>query len=114
MNTDTGYLDPRTLRRELGLNQLEFWSRVGVTQSSGSFYERGRRIPKSVQELVRVVHIERIDLSQITREEIAVLSHLRAHFPDLYEKLRDASQGRQRRDDNGLGASTELQFGAAE
>lgn len=114
MNTATRCLDPRALRRALGLNQLEFWSKVGVTQSSGSFYERGRRIPKSVLELVRVVHIERIDLSKFTREDIDVLGHLRAHYPELYEKLRNASQRKQGRDDANLAPRTELRFDAVE
>jgi predicted transcriptional regulator len=38
-------------RKELGVNQQTFWSRVGVTQSGGSRYESGRRIPKTVQAL---------------------------------------------------------------
>jgi predicted transcriptional regulator len=38
---------PREIRRKLGLNQLEFWSKVGVTQSSGSRYESGRN-PKVI------------------------------------------------------------------
>lgn len=32
------------IRVDLGLNQSEFWSRVGITQSGGSRYETGREI----------------------------------------------------------------------
>ena len=46
----------RELRRRLGLNQQEFWSRVGVTQSGGSRYESGRNIPKAVCALLRIVY----------------------------------------------------------
>ncbi len=37
--------DIRTNRKLSGLNQQEFWSRFGVTQSGGSRYESGRTIP---------------------------------------------------------------------
>ena len=49
---------PRTLRQRLGLNQQQFWSAVGVTQSGGSRYESGRNMPRPVVELVRLVHVE--------------------------------------------------------
>ena len=35
-------LNPREIRHRLGLNQQEFWGRIGVTQSGGSRYESGR------------------------------------------------------------------------
>lgn len=38
-------------RKRLGLNQSEFWAALGVTQSGGSRYEAGRRIPKPVMKL---------------------------------------------------------------
>ena len=37
--------NPREIRRRLRLNQQEFWSRIGVTQSGGSRYESGRGMP---------------------------------------------------------------------
>lgn len=33
-------------RLKEGVNQKDFWSRYGVTQSGGSRYESGRNIPK--------------------------------------------------------------------
>ena len=39
-------------RKKLGLNQSEFWSRFGVTQSGGSRYESGRSLPRPVAMLV--------------------------------------------------------------
>ena len=39
-------------RKKLGLNQTAYWSRVGVTQSGGSRYESGRKIPKPIQILI--------------------------------------------------------------
>jgi DNA-binding transcriptional regulator YiaG len=44
------------LRRRLGLNQHEFWSPLGVTQSGGSRYESDRRIPKPVLKLIELAY----------------------------------------------------------
>ena len=44
------------LRQRLGLNQSDFWNQLGVTQSGGSRYESGRRIPEPVQLLLEIVH----------------------------------------------------------
>lgn len=42
----------RTSRRLSGLNQHEYWSRYGITQSGGSRYESGRCIPKPAAMLI--------------------------------------------------------------
>ena len=55
----------KQLRKESGMNQHDFWSKVGVTQSGGSRYESGRNMPRPVRELVRLVHVEQIDLTKI-------------------------------------------------
>ena len=60
--------NPRDIRRKLHMNQQEFWSRIGVTQSGGSRYESGRTMPKPVRELLRLVHIEGIELSKARGE----------------------------------------------
>lgn len=44
------------LRKQAGLNQSEFWNRVGVTQSGGSRYENGREPPKQVQMLIAIAY----------------------------------------------------------
>ena len=82
--------NPREIRRQLGLNQQEFWSKIGVTQSGGSRYESGRNMPKPVRELLRLVHIEQVDLSKIRREDFEVIEYLRDTHPDLYKSLRKA------------------------
>ena len=47
----------RRLRRDAGLNQARFWTRLGITQSGGSRYEVGsRRIPLHVALLVTLVY----------------------------------------------------------
>ncbi len=81
-------LNPREIRRQLGLNQQEFWTRIGVTKSGGSRYESGRSMPKPVRELLRLVHVERIDLSKVRREDFDVLEYLKTQNADLYESLR--------------------------
>jgi len=90
-------VNPREIRRRLGLNQQEFWTRIGVTQSGGSRYESGRNMPKPVRELLRLVHIERVDLSRVRREDFDVIDHLKATHPDLYQNLRRALKGKRRK-----------------
>jgi transcriptional regulator with XRE-family HTH domain len=46
----------RDIRKKLGLNQAQFWSQIGVTQSGGSRYESGRNVPKAVQMLLHVTY----------------------------------------------------------
>lgn len=46
------FSDIATDRKKENLNQKEFWSRYGVTQSGGSRYESGRNIPKPLSILL--------------------------------------------------------------
>lgn len=48
--------DVRKLRRKTKQNQSAFWSRIGVTQSGGSRYEAGRRIPKPTLILLTIAY----------------------------------------------------------
>ena len=82
------YLDPREIRRRLGLNQQDFWTRIGVTQSGGSRYEGGRRMPKPVKELLRLVHVEQIDLAKVKKEDLEVVERLKCQHSKLYQSLR--------------------------
>ncbi|WP_024302837.1 DNA-binding transcriptional regulator [Pseudogulbenkiania sp. MAI-1] len=82
--------NPREIRRKLGLNQQEFWSRIGVTQSGGSRYESGRNMPKPVRELLRLVHVEQVDLTRVRREDFEIVEYLKETHPDLYKSLRKA------------------------
>jgi transcriptional regulator with XRE-family HTH domain len=85
-------LNPKEIRRKLGLNQQEFWTRIGVTQSGGSRYESGREMPKPVRELLRLVHVEKLDLTRVKKEDFEVIEYLKEHHPDLYRNLRKASK----------------------
>ena len=87
-------LNPREIRRRLGLNQEQFWTQIGVTQSGGSRYESGREMPKPVRELLRLVHVEQIDLSQVKRVDFEIISYLKESHPDLYRTLRRAVKSR--------------------
>ena len=87
-------LNPREIRRRLGLNQEQFWTQIGVTQSGGSRYESGREMPKPVRELLRLVHVEQIDLSQVKRVDFEIISYLKSSHPDLYRTLRRAVKSR--------------------
>ena len=86
--------NPREIRRKLRMNQQEFWSRIGVTQSGGSRYESGRTMPKPVRELLRLVHIEGIALERARGEDFEVVSYLKKANPRLYTKLRRAAGAR--------------------
>lgn len=90
-------INPREIRRRLGMNQEQFWTRIGVTQSGGSRYESGRTMPKPVRQLLRLVHVERIDLGRVKKEDFEIIDHLKAHHPDLYQTLRKAARSKRRR-----------------
>lgn len=89
--------NPREIRRRLHMNQQEFWSRIGVTQSGGSRYESGRTMPKPVRELLRLVHIERIELAKAKGADFEVVSYLKQANPRLYRGLRKEALGRNSR-----------------
>ena len=81
-------MNPREIRQRLGMNQEQFWTQVGVTQSGGSRYEGGRSMPKPVRELLRLVHVEQIDLSKVKKEDFEIIEYLQSHQPQLYQNLR--------------------------
>ncbi len=81
-------VDARDIRRKLGLNQQQFWSTLGVTQSGGSRYESGRNMPRPVQQLLRLVHIEHIDIAKVRREDFEVVEFLKSTNPELFKTLK--------------------------
>jgi transcriptional regulator with XRE-family HTH domain len=87
-------IDPREIRRKLGLNQQQFWSKIGVTQSGGSRYESGRNMPKPVRELLRLVHVEQIDIQRIKREDIDVIEYLKSDEAELYKTLKKSAKSK--------------------
>lgn len=88
--------EPREIRRKLGLNQQQFWSKIGVTQSGGSRYESGRNMPRPVRELLRLVHVEQIDIQRIKREDIDIVDYLKSEDPDLYKALKKSAKAKKK------------------
>ncbi len=84
--------DPREIRRKLGLNQQQFWSAVGVTQSGGSRYESGRNMPRPVRELLRLVHVEQIDIQRVNREDMSVIAYLKNEESELFRTLKKSAK----------------------
>ena len=88
--------DPREIRRKLGLNQQQFWSKIGVTQSGGSRYESGRNMPRPVRELLRLVHVEQIDIQRVKREDMDVIEYLKSEESDLFKTLKKSAKGKKK------------------
>jgi DNA-binding transcriptional regulator YiaG len=88
--------DPREIRRKLGLNQQQFWSKIGVTQSGGSRYESGRNMPRPVRELLRLVHVEQIDIQRIKREDVDVIEYLKSEESDLFKTLKKSARSKRK------------------
>ena len=84
-------IDLTAFRKDLGLNQHAFWSALGVTQSGGSRYESGRKIPKPIATLLELLYIRKIDLKRIDNGDIKILSYLKERQPDLYATLLKAT-----------------------
>ena len=83
--------DPREIRNKLGLNQQQFWSKIGVTQSGGSRYESGRNMPRPVRELLRLVHVEQVDIQRVKREDVEVIDYLKKEEPDILKTLKKSA-----------------------
>ncbi|MBL8481662.1 MAG: transcriptional regulator [Rhodocyclaceae bacterium] len=90
-------IDAREIRRKLGLNQSQFWSKVGVTQSGGSRYESGRSMPRPVQSLLRLVHVEQIDINKIKREDWEIVEYLKSHEPELFKRLKKDARAKPKK-----------------
>jgi hypothetical protein len=49
-------------------------------------------MPRPVRELVRLVHIEHVDLSKIKKDDLMVAALLKSRNPDLYKSLKKAAK----------------------
>jgi transcriptional regulator with XRE-family HTH domain len=101
-------INPREIRQRLGLNQEQFWTRIGVTQSGGSRYESGRSMPRPVRELLRLVHVEHLDLSKVRKEDMDIIEHMKSHQPQLYQSLRKAVRPKRRKPEDTREARPEV------
>lgn len=50
--------DYRAVRQQSGLNQSDFWGRLGVKQSTGSRYENWREIPAATAILAHLAYVK--------------------------------------------------------
>ncbi len=89
-------IDVREIRRKLGLNQSQFWSKIGVTQSGGSRYESGRNIPRPVQALLRLVHVEQVDINKVKKDDVDVADYLKATNHELYKTLKKEARAKKK------------------
>jgi transcriptional regulator with XRE-family HTH domain len=93
-NTDK--IDARDIRKKLGLNQQQFWSKIGVTQSGGSRYESGRNMPKTVRELLRLVHVEQIDIGKIKKDDWEVVEYLRSNESERFKEYKKLAKAKKK------------------
>ena len=59
--------DVGAYRWQLRLNQSEFWTRYGATQSGGSRYEKGRQPHRAVQLLFALEEMGAVDAEILAR-----------------------------------------------
>lgn len=86
--TSKSTLDVLALRKHFGLSQRDFWGALGVTQSGGSRYEKGRPLPAPVRKLCRMFYVDGStpsDAAHSTDDEV-ILAYL-ARNPDLRKWL---------------------------
>lgn len=88
---------PKELRVKLGLTQGGFWAPVGVSQSGGSRYETGRKLPAAISTLLHLVHIEGVDLGALKGQHALVGRYLSEQDPETYAKLLKAAQAASER-----------------
>jgi DNA-binding transcriptional regulator YiaG len=78
---------PKELRLQLGLTQADFWLPVGVSQSGGSRYESGRKLPAAISALLHLVHIQGVLINELVGADRRVGLALKEADPVRYEAL---------------------------
>jgi len=48
-------------------------------------------MPRPVRELLRLVHIEGLDLRKVSRQDLEIIAHLKRNNPRFYESARKAA-----------------------
>jgi len=76
------------LRRVSGLNQTEFWAKVGISQNTGLRYESRGSVPPTVGLLIDLVYVRLIDVAKLNGEDMAILEYLQLSLPGWYARLR--------------------------
>jgi hypothetical protein len=49
-------------------------------------------MPKPVRELLRLVHVEQVDIQRVKREDLDVVEYLKANDPELFKTLKKAAK----------------------
>ena len=78
-------VDVREIRRKLGLNQSQFWSKIGVTQSGGSRTRAVGTFPARYRPCYGWCTVEQIDIGKIKKEDLEVTEYLRASNPSFQD-----------------------------
>src|SRR5690554_6884445 len=78
----------RQIRRKLVMKHSPLWSKIGVTHSGRARDEGGRELPCPVQTLLRLVHVEQIDITKLRREDVEVAEYLRSNEPERFKELK--------------------------
>lgn len=60
-------MNPKELRTQLEINQTDFWTRLGVSQSSGSRFENGRALPAPIQKLIVLAYYPKEESSAVLK-----------------------------------------------
>jgi hypothetical protein len=53
-------------------------------------------MPRPVRELLRLVHVEQIDIQRIRREDVDIVEFLKSEDPDLYKTLKKAAKAKKK------------------
>ena len=53
-------------------------------------------MPRPVRELLRLVHVEQIDIQRIKREDMDVIDYLKSEDPELFKTLKKSAKARKK------------------
>ena len=54
-------------------------------------------MPRPVQQLLRLVHVEQIDIGKIKRDDWEVVEYLKSSDPDLFKSLKKAAKAKTKK-----------------
>ena len=87
-------IDLKEIRQKLGLNQSQFWTPLGVTQSGGSRYENDRNVPAPVESLATIAYGTNAQFfKEVQRLRPNFLKDLAKYKPDALREHLEASKG---------------------
>ena len=67
-----------------------------IKSGDHTHYESGRNIPRPVQALLRLVHVEQIDINKVKRDDVDVAEYLKASNPELYKTLKKEARAKRK------------------